>query len=160
MQTSTERILQDEIDYLRDERDRLYDEQKKARERSMREWREEHNYQMRQADTWLEALHKQASLCRSKAHLDNTEGRYGPPDTFFTSSADACDQAGKWWVEIANGRQPEIQALLDKIKAIEDEIRMAVALNLLNHERSKESGWKSVADALAEDVDKSNWLNW
>jgi len=79
-------------------------------------------------------------------------------DNFFPQAVRACKRASALWTEEKAKRQPEVDILLAWIKAIEEEIRYAVA-DRLKAERNTD-GWLFVADTLRDEDDPEVWLNW
>lgn len=157
--TSRERALQDEIDSLREQESRRMEREEQKRKEREREAREEWNYSMRTADSWPEALRKQSILCGKEA-ADEWEDDPNAPPGFFTSTAAACDEAGKLWAEVAASRQSDIERLQAQLSAVQDEIRETVAERLRQHPRGGETGFKDVVSALSNNVNLENWLNW
>lgn len=146
--------------YQAEERQRWEDE-RRERERQAQIRKEEREERLRYAETWKEALSKQAYLMdREQNAVFFGDPLYDDEDTYFSSGADACRRALEIWKEEeveAKGAIAELQA---RIQAIKDQIRVNVGKKLA--EESDLDGWQSVASALYGDEYEgpSDWLYW
>lgn len=149
--------LQYELDQERASRERLQEEIQAERERRMEAARDRAEWNMRQAETWPEALEKQAALCAREAIHENPDDEFNN-DMFFTDSTKACKRGLAIWNEIAATKQDKIAELQRQLEAIQDEIRLETAQRLATEGDSQ--GWNQVVHALKDNDDLSNWLNW
>lgn len=152
-----------QVEDLERQLDAEYKRQEAARESRLQARREAYEWSMRQADTWPEALEKQASLMGSEAYLDDPEGEYGEFDTYFRDGGAACRRALEVWREEEQAIAPEIEALQRQITALRDGVRLKVAAQV-REEGNGRDGWLHVAGALEEYEEHpgalSAWLNW
>jgi len=158
-QTDNERYLEDQVRQLQAEREQQREDERRAREERMEAAREQAEINARSANTWPEALRKQAYLFQREANqwpADDPDF----PDDYFGPGAKACERALEIWSEVMAGKQEEILALQEQIRAIKDSIRLEVADKL--EAESDADGWKHVAGALREYTDKDceYWLDW
>jgi hypothetical protein len=137
--------------YKQAERERQRHEARRERQEAFKNWK-------CTAETWPEALAKQAVLMAEEATQWSSELENEFPDDYFRPGADACTRAGEIWREVETSKAEKIADLKRQLEAIQDEIRMAVATRL--YDESDMPGWKSVAEAIEEDVDLNNWLDW
>lgn len=157
--------LQYELDQERASRQRLQDEVQAERERRMEAARDRAEWNMRQAETWPEALGKQAALCAREA-IHETEPEDGDRfnddifsnDMFFTDSTKACKRGLTIWNEVAATKRAKIDELQRQLAAVQDEIRAEVAKRLAAEGDSP--GWNQVVGALENNVSLGRWLDW
>lgn len=154
--TDRERYLEDELENIRYQEQQRQEREYQEREERRRQWQRETEERHRQADTWHEALQKQAYLCRREANIYPDD----EVNDFFVGSADACDFALEIWPQHEAAVAAEIRQLEDRIAHLRDSVRFTVAAAVA--ERSQDcAGWEDVASTLADpDADIDNWLNW
>ncbi len=153
--TERERHLEDELESLRH---RQQQEQERAyRERETRRREINHLYEtnLRSADTWPEALARQAYLCERESRYDD------PPIDFFAESVAACNYALQIWPDAEAKVSAEIEELESRIQQLRDSVRHSVGTLVSQHENGQSDGWKDVANTLSDpDADIEAWLNW
>jgi hypothetical protein len=152
--TAQERVLQQEVDDLRAEREREQERQEREDERRRRERREEIAQAQRTAETWTEALWKQIRLYETEAAQGEEDGA---PDKFFTTSAQACRKALELWPVIMATKKTEIARLEAELTAIRDSVRLEVADQLVAFNGCRE--FENLADEL-RDGDIDQFLSW
>lgn len=134
-------------------------EQERLRKERQRQRQERCEYDLRQADTWPEALRKQASLCAREAYLDDDADDVG---AWFSQNVAACNRAAELWTEEEQRVAPQIVELQKQISVLRDSIRFAVADRLAAEDST--DGGRSVIGALQtipEDAGElAAWLNW
>ncbi len=159
--------LQRKVDYLErelEDRRRRDDEETDRRieenRRLERERREEHEYNLRNVDTWPQALSNQIALFGREAAYEDGETGF-----WFTDGQEACRRALEIWPEVEAEKQPQIDELQAKIAelqkqigAIREDVRKTVADRL--EAESDKQGWRGVVIALRSDMDPSDWLDW
>lgn len=160
----------DDTDYYRQraedmerQLDAEYELQQAAREERHRERREAYEWSMRQADSWPEALEKQARLMADEAHLDEEGERYGELDHYFGDGSAACRRALEVWQVEEQTIAPAVEELQRQIAALRDGVRLKVAAQVRQESNGRDS-WAQVAGALEEYEEDagalSAWLNW
>lgn len=150
--------LEWELEREREHRQQLEDENERRRQERKKEREKRWYYKQRTAETWPEALGKQASLfaAESARWFTGEDGEY--PDDYFGPGAEACNRALEIWEQVRLSKQAKIAELKKQLEAVQDEIRLEVAQQLASE--SNVSGWRSVAGAIKNDEDLTNWLNW
>ncbi|MHC4687966.1 MAG: hypothetical protein ACYTEW_27240 [Planctomycetota bacterium] len=141
--------------YKEEERDRQEQAEQSRRRREQRR-REEWQYEQRTAQTWPEALQKQAWLFG--AEVDEFDALN---DNYFADGADACKRALEIWSEVAASKAEAIAELEQQILAIKESVRLEVAAKL-EAEAGDRPGWKGAAQTI-KDTDETgltDWLNW
>jgi hypothetical protein len=134
-----------EEDNRRQQEQRYESDQRRRRERQSEIARS-----FRQAETWPEALRKQASLCRA----EETE-----EDDYFTEMVAACELATDLWVDVGLAAAPAIAELERQIDALKAGIASTVADRLT--EASASSAALEIASLMLDpDTDLDEWLNW
>lgn len=166
-ETDAERSLRYDLENAQEELRREREEQKQRTEQNRREWQEHMNEVRRTAETWPEALRKQAGLfsheaasypCDDAGHIPG-EG-YNRENDYFATGTDACNRALVLWNEADKFRQRKRLELQKQLDALEMEIRNEVA-DKLDAEHGDKIGWHQVAIALRDqDHSPSEWLNW
>lgn len=154
--TDRERYLESELSEAREREDRRNREDEQARKERMQEYRERAESYNRSAETWPEALRKQAYLMQREAN----DWPEDDNDDLFAPGAAACSRALMIWSEVATEKQSAISELLNQIKAIKDGIKNEVADRL--EKEGDTLGWKQVVSALREydEDDLDSWLDW
>lgn len=150
--------LEWELEREREHRQQLEEGQERRREERRKEREERWYYQQRTAETWPEALRKQASLMAAEAAQwpDDLAEQY--PDDYFGPGTEACNRALEIWETVEASKQGKIIELKKQLEAVQDEIRLEVAQTL--RAENDISGWQHVADAIENDEDLTTWLNW
>lgn len=129
---------------------RLQEQRNAERERKRYERQSEIARSFRQADTWPEALKKQAVLCRS----EEIEG-----DDYFTEVRAACELASALWSAAETETAPAIAELQRQIDALTYQIARTVADRLTEQDAS--SAALDIANLMLDpDTDLNEWLNW
>lgn len=140
-----ERAAELEEDNRRRQEDRYESDERRRRERQSEIARS-----FRQADTWPEALRKQASLCRA----EETE-----EDDYFTELRAACELASALWPAAEAETAPAIAELQRQIDALTDQVARTVAGRLTEQDAS--SAATEIANLMLDpDTDLDEWLNW
>ena len=148
--------LEWELEREREWRRQMEDDAERRRQRRQQERQEAWEHKRRSADTWPEALRKQASLFANESSFWVEDDDF--PDDYFGPGSEACLRAIELWESVTETRQDDIDALKRQIAEIEDAIRLEVAEKLASENGI--SGWQSVANAIEEDVNLTGWLNW
>lgn len=118
--------------------------------------RQEYLYnEYRTAETWPEALQKQASLMAREANWE--AGENFKRGTYFYDSVKACERGLEIWREVEDAKQAKIKELQRQLEATRDEIRFEVAQQLASE--SDKVGWQGVASSIEEDT-LEGWLDW
>lgn len=104
----------------------------------------------RQAETWPEALRKQASLCRA----EGTE-----EDDYFTEMVAACELASALWPAAELEVSPAIAELQRQIDALNAQVQRTVA-DRLTEASASSAALEIVSLMLDPDTDLDEWLNW
>jgi chromosome segregation ATPase len=143
--TCRERAADLEDQYNR-QQERHYEEQARARRARI----EDHARACRSAETWPEALRKQAGLCRR----EETE-----EDDYFTELRKACETANVLWAAAEAEAAPAVAPLQRQIDDMTAQIARTVAARLCD------AGPSSAASEIAHlmldpDTDLDEWLNW
>lgn len=146
--------LEREREWRQQEQEDRYGEQKERQE----ELRERYESNRRTAETWPEALRKQASLMAEEAAHWTGELAEDYPDDWFGPGAKACNRALEIWKQVEASKQEKIQELQKQIATVQDEIRLEVARQLASE--SDRDGWQHVARNIERDEDLNNWLYW
>jgi len=153
--TDRERYLEEELERARSDEEKRQERADQEREERRRELKEQWTYEERQADSWPEALRKQAILCWRE------HNQYPPDpddnDHFFEYTALANEKALEIWREVSKRKQVELDALQKQIEAVGDAIRNEVADKLIAADERKE--FKYVASAI-EDDELAGYLDW
>lgn len=168
--TDEERYLEDQLEQERQYRRDLEERQGQERQARREQWRLENDMYARQADTWPEALHKQAALFERESsqirawHLEDPEAAADFPDDMFGPGAAACRRALELWPEAEAAVADEISALEAKIAELRASIAQTVADRLDEENADDMRGWHHVANALRETDEEPhalhNWLYW
>lgn len=145
--------LEWELEQAREGRRQWEEEQERQREARQREREENYYYLRRTAETWPEALRKQMALFADEAAQWTDE-----LDNYFGPGADACNRALEIWRQVESSKQAKITELRRQLEAVQDEIRLEVAKQLSSE--NNVSSWRHVANAIEENEDLENWLNW
>ena len=104
----------------------------------------------RQADTWPEALIKQAGLCRR----EETE-----EDDYFTELRKACETASELWAAAEAEASSDIAELQRQIDAMTAQIARTVAARLSAADSS--SAAAEIASLMLDpDTSLDEWLTW
>ena len=128
------------------QQERHYEEQARARRARI----EDHAHACRSADTWPEALRKQAGLCRR----EETE-----EDDYFTELREACETASARWAAAEAEAAPAVAALQRQIDDLTAQIAHTVAARLCDADPS--SAAAEIAQLMLDpDTDLDEWLNW
>jgi septal ring factor EnvC (AmiA/AmiB activator) len=163
--------LELELGGYRETEQQRIDDEMEAREQRREEAKERYEAALRTADTWPEALRKQRDLMTREIELDDVEGKFGEPDTFFGDSVDACTRALKLWHEISptkNERRADLKAQIKQLQKVLETIDSEVAQEvgeLLLTERGETDlkpmdGWRTIANTMINGVAFDAWLDW
>lgn len=140
-----ERLAETEEAKRRDQEQRWEYEQLRRREQQAEIARS-----FRQADTWPEALSKQAGLCRR----EETE-----EDDYFTELRKACETASALWAAAEAEASSDIAELQRQIDAMTAQIARTVAARLSAADSS--SAAAEIASLMLDpDTSLDEWLNW
>jgi hypothetical protein len=141
-----ERLAEAEEAQRRDQEQRWEHEQLRRRERQAEIARS-----FRQADTWPEALGKQASLCRVEIDPE--------VDDYFAEMVAACELATDLWVAAGTAAAPAIAELQRQIDDLKAQVQRTVAADLM--EQNPSSAALEIAQLMLDpDTDLDEWLNW
>jgi len=151
--TPNERILQDEIDTLREQQEREYRHREQEAKDRRAARHEEYEYLSHQANDWPDALNKQIVLCRREVN-DGGDEEIG---NFFGNTILACEKALDIWQFVEAGKQAEIKKLEDKISEIKYSIREEVAKQL--EASDSRSEFAQVANQIRDDQ-LASFLDW
>lgn len=135
---------------LEEDNRRRQEERYESDERRRRERQSEIARSHRQADTWPEALRKQAMLCRA----EETE-----EDDYFTELRAACELASTLWAVAEAEAMPAIAELQRKIDMLKAEIAITVA-GRLRAENATSAAAEIVNLMLDPETDLNEWLDW
>ncbi len=130
----------------RRQQERYCEEQARARRARI----EDHARACRSAETWPEALRKQAGLCRR----EETE-----EDDYFAEVVAACETASALWAAAEMEVSPVIAELQRQIDDLKAQIARTVAVRLCEADPS--SAANEIAQLMLDpDTDLDEWLNW
>jgi hypothetical protein len=142
-----ERLAETEEAQRRDQEQRWEYEQLRRRERQAEIARS-----FRQAETWPEALRKQASLCRVEIDPEAC-------GDYFAQMVTACELAGELWTAAEAAAAPAIAELQRQINDLQAQVQRTVAADLA--EQSQTSAAQEIAMLMLDpDTDLDEWLNW
>lgn len=152
--------LDDTFDYEKEQLRKqveLYQENGENRHKErMAQIREQIEYNNRTADTWLEALQKQARLYWREFNYIPVEER--EEQEVFAEYAKCCERGVEIWHEEAKLRQGKLAELEAQILALKEETRQAVASRLI--EEAPNGDWAHNAEGFATVDSPESWLNW
>lgn len=156
-ETERERQLRWELEEERERERQRQEEERRAREQRTRERQERWEWDRRQADDWLDALHKQRALFAEEAALWMPDDE---DDDWFGPGAEACGRAIEIWSEQAKEVEDEIARLQKQIDELRERIVIRVGYKL--GQEDIRPGWIHVADTLkdAANHDPGLWLQW
>ncbi len=147
--------LEDQLEQYK-EAERQRNEEAAEKRAQQEKERQQYLYaEYRTAETWPEALQKQASLMAREANYE--AGENFRPGTYFTDSVEACERGLEIWREVEETKQAQTKELQRQLEAARDEIRFAVARQLASE--SDKIGWQGVASSIEEDT-LEGWLDW
>lgn len=149
-------ILEDQLQQYQDDERRRQEESAEQRTQREQDRKERWEIECRNAETWPEALSKQAILMAKEARYETTadDDEFG---TYFTDSVKACNRALEIWREIESAKQSKVEELQRQLESARDEIRLEVAQKLASE--SDTIGWRGVASSIEEDA-LEGWLDW
>ena len=150
----------DEIEKLQEQNERLERIEQERRDARKQELQELYEEEKRSASDWREALIKQSRLYAQEAR-DYPETDSNGVDS-FSIAAKACEKAVEFWDEISLQKQVEIEELKNRIKAIEDSIRIETCAKLRSFYCTPELEEIEcfVISSLEEGGDPEDWLSW
>ena len=141
-----ERLAETEEAQRRDQEQRWEYEQLRRREQQAEIARS-----FRQADSWPEALRKQASLCRAEIDPE--------VDDYFAEMVAACELAGQLWTAAEAAAAPAIAELQRQIDDLQAQVQRTVAADLA--EQSQTSAAQEIAMLMLDpDTSLDEWLTW
>ena len=158
--TCDDRELRRQLDSERYERERLadqvraYQEEREQRLAAARqEQRQRYAAYIRSADSWPDALAKQADLMSAESGLVEEDG-----SDWFADGAAACHKALELWHEEEAQLEPQLAQLRLQMAELRNGLRLRVADRL----GDANQGTTYVADAIREfdEAAVSEWLNW
>ena len=152
--TENEQALEWKLERCREQERRQGEEDSQRSREEAKRMRERIEENLRSADSWPEALRKQAHLYSKEARQYTPDDE---PDDYFGSGAEACERALVIGVEGKQSRHVEVDEIQKRLDAIQEEIRLAVADRLMGE--SENPNWREVASAIRSG-DYWNWLNW
>lgn len=135
---------------LEEDNRRQQEQRYESEERRRRERQNEIARSFRHADTWPEALCKQASLCRQE-----NEGE----DDYFMEMIEACELANDLWQAAEAETASAIAELQRQIDALNDFVALTVSSRLTEQDASSAAA-EIAALMRAPDPDLDEWLNW
>jgi hypothetical protein len=150
----------DEVNRLRQENERLYEEKEIEREARRQEYRKLAEQQNRSVKTWRAALVKQFHLYSGEARNYPYKDKNGIDS--FAVAAQACQEAVKFWDEIEVSKEEEIKELESRLEVLKDSIRLETCnkVRKLYQGKPEEKVIESyICSSLEEGGDPSDWLD-